>query len=123
MSWLIGLAVAATTIAPSAAVPLRHGLFVDHREHCGGGHGYLYSKFDGQSLTFGAPPVSVRLKRVSASEYVGEYQAQDGTSARDHFFIKRPTAFVWTGRGGTFHLKYCPNASLPREWRDPQGSN
>ncbi len=123
MSWLIGLAVAAISTASDGAIPLKRGLFVDHRERCGGGHGYLYSAFDGENITSEATQVSEKLKRVSAVEYTGDYRASDGTLTRDKFVIKSPTRFSWSTRYGIFYLKYCPNASLPKEWRNPRNSN
>ena len=117
VSVIIGLILAAATTTASDGAPLHRGLFVDHRERCDAGHGYRYSNFDGQSLTFGAPPISVKLRRVAASVYVGDYRDADGAPRHDRFAIKSPTRFTWSGRDGTFRLKYCPKSSLPPAWR------
>ena len=106
-----------------AAVPLKHGLFVDHRERCSAGHGYLYYEFDGRHLSYGAPPISEELKRVSAAEYVGEHRSDSGALVRDHLTIKSPAEFVWSNAEGTFRMRYCPESSLPKSWRGHHNSN
>jgi hypothetical protein len=123
VSWLIGLAMATISSAASDSIPLKQGLFVDRREHCGGGHGYLYYEFDGSNISFGAPPIKAKLKRVTSIEYVLTYRDESGNITRENLIIKSPIQFVLADRYGTYKIKYCPRSSLPRAWRNSERSN
>jgi hypothetical protein len=123
MRYALAIVLSLASAAAGAAVPLKHGLFVDHRGRCGAGHGYRYYEFDGRHLSYGAPAISEELKRASAVEYVGEHRSDSGALVRDRFTIESPTEFVWSSAEGTFRMRYCPETSLPKAWRSHHDSN
>ena len=110
-------------VGANAQAPLKRGMYVDQRVHCDAGHAYNYYEFDGDKFLFGAPPVSEKIRRVSVSIYSGEYRSDGGRLVRDRFGIKSPTRFTWVSRGHTYHVRYCPNSSLPRDMQEPSGSH
>jgi hypothetical protein len=114
----IAIALSLISANASAGVKLERGFFVDHRERCSAGHGYLYYKFDGHRLTYGSPPVSEDLTPVSTSEYIGEHRSDNGSVTRYSITIKNPTEFVWKSKEGVFRMRYCPRSALPKGWRE-----